>query len=196
MVPFLNASDTEVRRIVSEGLKHVFSNDKRGEVSHAIVKKINHLLKTKAHEKIRPEMLQVLLSLRLFNLNEAAAHRQSEEDDNNNKNRKRKHNEKYINKKERKRMKANDKLEKELLEAKGEESRKTRMRFATDVTNVLFAIYFRLLKAITDPNFLKKNGSRRTFRILLHPVLSGLAKFGHLMSVDFFEDLLRNLLRC
>jgi hypothetical protein len=87
LVPFLNASDSELRSIVLEALKHVFINDRRGEVSHAIVRKINHHLKTKAHDKIRPEMLQVLLNLRLFNLNEAAA-RQKDQDDNNNKNKK------------------------------------------------------------------------------------------------------------
>ena len=30
-------------------------------------------------------------------------------------------------------------------------------------------------------------------RLLLRPVLSGLAKFGHLMSIDFFQDLLHTI---
>ena len=88
IVPHLNSSDIKVRSIVQNALMHIFANDKRGEISYATVKKINHHLKTKTHEKIRPEMLQVLLSLRLYILNEAAAQRQSEQDDNNNKNKK------------------------------------------------------------------------------------------------------------
>ena len=88
IVPLLNSSDLKVRSIVQEALMHIFANDKRGEISYAAVKKINHHLRTKTHEKIRPEMLQVLLSLRLYILNEAAVQRQSEQDDNNNKNKK------------------------------------------------------------------------------------------------------------
>ena len=45
LVPFLNASDRELRWIVSSSFKHVFVNDKRGEVTYAIVKKINHHMK-------------------------------------------------------------------------------------------------------------------------------------------------------
>ena len=191
LVPFLNASDRELRSIVSSSLKHVFVNDKRGEVTYAIVKKINHHLKTKTHEKIQPDMLEVLLSIPLYSLNEAYAQKESEME--NKKNKKGK-NEPYVSKKERKRLKASKKLEKELLEAKGEESTKTKLRYAADITNVLFAIYFRLLKTITDPSFLIKKGSHRTFRLLLLPLLSGLSKFGHLMSIEFFQDLLRTLI--
>ena len=190
LVPFLNSSDVELRTIVGDCIKHVFVNDKRGEVAYAIVKKINHHLKTKTHEKIQPDMLDVLLSIPLYSLNEANAQRENDLD---NKKSKKGKNEPYVSKKERKRLKATDKLEKELLEAKGQESSKTKLRFATDITNVLFAIYFRLLKTITDPTFLAKKGSKRTFKILLNPLLSGLSKFGHLMSIEFFQDLLRTL---
>lgn len=190
LIPFLNANDSNIRTIVSSCVTHVFLTDKRGEVSYSIVKKINHHLKTKTHEKIQPDMLEVLLSIPLYSLNEAKQHRDNDMD--NKKNKKGK-NEPYVSKKERKRLKASAKLEKELLEAKGEESSKTKLRFATDITNVLFAIYFRLLKTITDRDFLKKKGSQRVFRILLRPLLSGLSKFGHLMSIEFFQDLLRTL---
>jgi len=190
LVPFLNASDRELRSIVSSCLKHVFGNDKRGEITYAVVRKINHHMKTKTHEKIQPEMLEVLLSIPLYSLNEASAQKELDMDNKRNKKGKK---DPYVSKKERKRLKASAKLEKELLEAKGEESKKVKLRFAADITNVLFAIYFRLLKAITDPNFLVKKGSHRTFRLLLHPLLSGLSKFGHLMSIEFFQDLLRTL---
>ena len=192
LVPFLNATDTALRKIVGNCVKNIFVTDKRGEVSYAIIKKINHHLKTKTHEKIQPDMLEVLLTIPLYSLNEANAQR--ENDLENKKGKKGKKAEPYISKKERKRLKASSKLEKELLEAKGEESTKTKLRFATDITNLLFAIYFRLLKTITDPKFLNKKGSQRTFRVLLNPLLSGLSKFGHLMSIEFFQDLLRTLI--
>jgi hypothetical protein len=70
------------------------------------------------------------------------------------------------------------------LEAKGEESAQTRLRFATDITNILFAIYFRILKTFTS-GF--ASGSQRSGIKLLHPVLNGLAKFGHLMSIEYFQ---------
>jgi hypothetical protein len=51
-----------------------------------------------------------------------------------------------LSKKEKKRAKEKEKLDRELLEAKGEESAKNRLKFATEITNILFAIYFRTLK--------------------------------------------------
>merc|ERR1719225_878916 len=127
LIPFLNANDSNIRTIVSSCVTHVFLTDKRGEVTYAIVKKINHHLKTKTHEKIQPDMLEVLLSIPLYSLNEAYAQKESEME--NKKNKKGKH-EPYVSKKERKRLKASKKLEKELLEAKGEESTKTKLRYA------------------------------------------------------------------
>ena len=57
-----------------------------------------------------------------------------------------------LSKKEKKRAKEKEKLDRELLEARGEESAKNRLKFATEITNVLFAIYFRTLKGKTTSN--------------------------------------------
>ena len=75
-------------------------------------------------------------------------------------------------------------LDKELLEAKAEESTQTRLKYASEVSNLLFAIYFRLIK---DPAGGKGEAAIITNRALLRPVLTGLAKFGHLMSIDYFQ---------
>ena len=75
------------------------------------------------------------------------------------------------------------------MEARGEESTQARLRFATDITNILFAIYFRVLKSITSGY---AAGSMSSGLKLLHPVLNGLAKFGHLMSIEYFQDVLAN----
>ena len=58
------------------------------------------------------------------------------------------------------------------------------MRFATDISNLLFAIYFRLIKNPTGGII---EAAIITNRLLLRPVLTGLAKFGHLMSIDYFQ---------
>ena len=93
-----------------------------------------------------------------------------------------------MSKKERKAAKAQAKLDKELLEAKAEESAQTRLKFATEITNFLFAIYFRLIKDPTGSASADSGSSVVvTNRTLLRPVLTGLSKFGHLMSVNYFQ---------
>lgn len=50
----------------------------------------------------------------------------------------------------------------------------------TETLKILFALYFKVLKLdFTSP--------------LLGPALEGLARFAHLINVDFFRDLLENL---
>lgn len=90
----------------------------------------------------------------------------------------------FQSKREKKRAKERAKLDKQLLEARGEESTQARLRFATDITNILFAIYFRVLKTLTAGY---AGGSKTIGVKLLHPVLNGLAKFGHLMSIEYFQ---------
>ena len=183
-VPYLNHAHHELRSMVKSALDRLFKADKKGSVSFLVVRAINHHLKSKKRAKIREEMLNVLLSLKLYHLenpNEiATAHLNSA---------KKKREE--MSKKERKLAKQRAKLDKELLEAKAEESKETRLRFATDISNLLFAIYFRLIKNPSSG----KGGEAAIYtnRNLLRPVLSGLARFGHLMSIDYFQDLLRVL---
>ena len=85
------------------------------------------------------------------------------------------------------RAKARKKLDKELLEAKGEESKQTRLRFAADSTNLLFAIYFRILKTMTSDDGEADKFTGKQFRLILRPLFSGLARFGHLMSIGYFQ---------
>ncbi len=180
-VPYLNHPQLSLRTAVQKSAEKLFKADKKGHVSQLVVRAVNHHLKTKRREKIRPEMLNILLSLKLYHLENpkdiATAHLEAM----------RKKNAKSreeMSKKERKMAKAKAKLDKELLEAKAEESNTTRLRFATDISNLLFAIYFRLIKS---PNSGKGEAAIVTNRALLRPVLTGLAKFGHLMSIDYFQ---------
>ncbi|KAK2118912.1 Nucleolar complex protein 3 [Saguinus oedipus] len=78
---------------------------------------------------------------------------------------------------ERKWKKAEEKLERELREAEASESTEKKFKLHTETLNIVFVTYFRILKkAQRSP--------------LLPAVLEGLAKFAHLINVEFFDDLL------
>ncbi|KAK7803488.1 hypothetical protein U0070_017771 [Myodes glareolus] len=73
--------------------------------------------------------------------------------------------------------KAEEKLERELREAEASESTERKLKLHTETLNIVFVTYFRILKkAQRSP--------------LLPAVLEGLAKFAHLINVEFFDDLL------
>ncbi|XP_042623126.1 nucleolar complex protein 3 homolog [Cyprinus carpio] len=72
---------------------------------------------------------------------------------------------------------AEEKLQKELLEAEASESKEKMIKLHTETLNIVFLIYFRILKKAQKP-------------ILLPSVLEGLAKFAHLINLEFLDDLL------
>lgn len=68
-------------------------------------------------------------------------------------------------------------MERELREAEASESTEKKLKLHTETLNIVFVTYFRILKkAQKSP--------------LLPAVLEGLAKFAHLINVEFFDDLL------
>ncbi|XP_072481792.1 nucleolar complex protein 3 homolog isoform X2 [Notamacropus eugenii] len=84
---------------------------------------------------------------------------------------------KSLSRMQRKWKKAEEKLERELREAEASESTEKKMKLHTETLNMVFVTYFRILKkAQRSP--------------LLPAVLEGLAKFAHLINVEFFDDLL------
>lgn len=87
-----------------------------------------------------------------------------------------------MSKRERKRKKKLVEVEKEMIEAKAEENKQTKNTKLTDTSKLVFTIYFRILKQ--NPN------SR-----LLSATLEGLAKFAHIINVEFFSDLVEVLNR-
>ncbi|MCP9262389.1 Nucleolar complex protein 3-like protein [Dirofilaria immitis] len=81
------------------------------------------------------------------------------------------------------------KLEADLKEAEAAESASTKLSFAsflfhydnaTETMNHVFATYFRVIKRLPTTN-------------LLEPVLEGLAKFAHLINIEFFDDMISAL---
>lgn len=71
-------------------------------------------------------------------------------------------------------------IEKEMREAEGEINQEERERNQTETLKLLFALYFRIVKLdYRSP--------------LLPAALEGLARFAHLVNIDFFRDLLEVL---
>lgn len=124
-----------------------------------LVRKINQLVKNQSND-VHCEVLNCLLSLRIKDINL---------DDEKKLEMKQKkqlsHKQRLISmsKKERKRNKKLNELEKEMLETKAEENKQTKQQNLTEIVKVVFTIYFRILKR--SPN------SR-----LLGAVLEGLSK--------------------
>ncbi len=59
-----------------------------------------------------------------------------------------------ISRQEKKRKKRLEQLERELLEARGQEGRKVKEKFFTEATKLVFTIYFRILKSFPRSNLM------------------------------------------
>ncbi|GLG95825.1 Nucleolar complex protein 3 homolog [Gryllus bimaculatus] len=176
LVHFLDNKNSNVRDIVMNGLRTVIKEDKRGEITLHIVRRINQLVRTKNHS-VRPEVLTVLLALRLRDVN-LDAEKEAELRDKKFKARKQKI--LSLSKRERKRQKRMEELEKEMLETKAEENKQSKQRNLTEVTKTVFTIFFRVLKCAPSSK-------------LLSVTLEGLAKFAHCINLEFFQDLVNVL---
>ncbi|KAG0047182.1 hypothetical protein BGZ83_007730 [Gryganskiella cystojenkinii] len=165
---------SELSETCSKALKEVFAEDESGEVSLDAVKLITKMIKSKSY-LVHPNVISAFLSLRL---KEELPTRQGGDDENP---RKRKKKEKvHISKKNRKLLKAKKEVEVEMKEAEAVVDKEEKMRTQTETLKLVFVTYFRILKhAPGSP--------------LLPAVLEGLAKFAHLINVDFFTDLLEVL---
>jgi len=175
LTPILNNSDLKARTLVKSSLEELFKDDLRGEISFEAVKLLNHLVKSRKHN-VKNEVVDVLLALRIKNVN-LDKEKEEEIDAKKKESRKQKLLEKSKNsRQEKKRKKKLEALEKELLEARGEEGRKVKEKFFTETTKIVFLIYFRILKSLPKSS-------------LMGSVLQGLAKFAHIINVEFFSDL-------
>jgi len=175
VIPVLSNSNETCRNIVKKALEEVFRGDMRGEVSLEAVRLINHLVKSRKHN-VRNEVVSVLLALRIKNV-DLDKEKNAELEEKRREARRQKLLEKStISKQEKKRKKKLESLEKELLEARGEEGKKVKDKFFTETTKMVFTIYFRILKSFPKSK-------------LMGAVLEGLSKFAHIINIEFFSDL-------
>ncbi|RZF36394.1 hypothetical protein LSTR_LSTR002990 [Laodelphax striatellus] len=178
LVLYLNNPKTEVRSIVSKCLSQIFRQDKKGELSLFIVRKINLLVKSRTNA-VHSEVVSVFLSLRIKEVN---LDQEKEAELREKKFQTRRQKLLSMSKKERKASKRLEQLEKELLETKAEENKQTKHKTLTEVIKVVFTVYFRILK--NDPT-----------SKLLCSTLEGIAKFAHLINLEFYQDLVLVLSR-
>nr|CAD7588236.1 unnamed protein product [Timema genevievae] len=178
LVPFLNCRLPSIRQTCAKCFKTVFREDKRGQITLDIVRRINHLVKSRSHS-VHCEVLGVFLVLRIKDVN---LDKEKEDEIKQKKFLTRKQKLLQLSKRERKRSKKLDELEKELLETKAEENKKSKGQNLTEITKVVFTIYFRVLKSAPSSK-------------LLSVTLEGLAKFAHCINLEFYHDLVEVLNR-
>ncbi|KFO93837.1 Nucleolar complex protein 3, partial [Buceros rhinoceros silvestris] len=172
IVPLMNDASKTISELCFEAVKKLFKQDKLGCASLGVVKVISGLVKGRNYD-VRPEVLKVFLHLRI---KEVELQKDSEDIAPKKKFMTYKEKRKHLSRMQRKWKKAEEKLERELLEAEASESKEKKLKLHTETLNVVFVTYFRILKkAQKSP--------------LLPAVLEGLAKFAHLINVEFFDDL-------
>lgn len=170
----LAKNDTVVRE-VCDAIKTVFKKDLHLRITLFTSRSISTLV-TKRKGRVPPELLKTLLSM---NINEV-----KDEDKKSGKDALIA--KKYQIKKERasktakKYKKQLARLEADLLEVEAEESLTKKLKHATEAMKFAFQTYFSVLK-------------RMPTSALLEPVLEGLSKFAHLLSIEFYEDIVSTM---
>ncbi|XP_059957838.1 nucleolar complex protein 3 homolog isoform X1 [Mesoplodon densirostris] len=173
IVPLMNDMSTSISEMCCEAVKKLFKQDKLGQASLGVIKVISGFVKGRNYE-VRPEMLKTFLCLRI---KEVEVKKDTEDINKQKKFMTFKEKRKTLSRMQRKWKKAEEKLERELREAEASESTEKKLKLHTETLNIVFVTYFRILKkAQRSP--------------LLPAVLEGLAKFAHLINVEFFDDLL------
>ncbi|XP_040291594.1 nucleolar complex protein 3 homolog isoform X1 [Bufo bufo] len=173
IVPLIDDKYKKIADICTEAVKKLFRQDKLGYSSLAAVKIISGLVKSRNY-CVRPEVLNILLHLRI---KEVDVKKDVEDLAPKQKIMTNKDKRKNLSRMRRKWKKAEEKLERELLEAEASESKEKKLKLHTETLNIVFLTYFRILK-------------RSQKSVLLPAVLEGLAKFAHLINLEFFDDLL------
>ncbi|NXG90798.1 NOC3L protein, partial [Stercorarius parasiticus] len=172
IVPLMNDASKMISELCCEAVKKLFKQDKLGYASLGVVKVISGFVRGRNYD-VRPEVLKVFLHLRI---KEVELQKDSEAIAPKKKFMTYKEKRKNLSRMQRKWRKAEEKLERELLEAEASESKEKKLKLHTETLNIVFVTYFRILKkAQKSP--------------LLPAVLEGLAKFAHLINVEFFDDL-------
>ncbi|CAL8302530.1 unnamed protein product [Lota lota] len=176
LVPLMNDSSRKVSDMCCEAMKTLFKEDKLGYASLGAVKVMSGMIKGR-HFNVRPELLKTLMWLRI---KEVDLKRDTEDTAPKKRFMNNKEKRKSLSRMQRKWKKAEEKLEKELLEAEASENKDKKIKLHTETLNIVFLIYFRILKKAQKS-------------VLLPAVLEGLAKFAHLINLEFFDDLLNVL---
>ncbi|KAI9309156.1 nucleolar complex-associated protein-domain-containing protein [Cunninghamella echinulata] len=168
----------EMAELSYNAIINILEGDESGRISLDAVIMITRMIKSK-HYTVNEKVVTLFLHLRLKD--EMAPISNSNNKEDNPLQRKRKAKDKpFLNKKAKKALKETKEIEKEFQEAEAIVSKEEKDKHHTETLKLLFAFYFRVLKQYTTSP-------------LLPNVLEGLARFSHLINVDFFNDLLNAL---
>ncbi|RMX51834.1 hypothetical protein pdam_00019861 [Pocillopora damicornis] len=184
LVPRMNEKslDGKISKLCCNAFISLFKQDSVGTVSLEAVRVISKFVKSKGF-RVQPGVLETLLHLRISQVDIQSLKQHNETKSavelkiEKNKNRMEKKLKGKISKKEKKRKREMKKLEKEMQETEAVESQQKRAKLQTEILKFVFVTYFRVLKTVGHSP-------------VLSPVLEGLAKFAHLINVDFFNDLM------
>lgn len=184
LVPRMNEKslDGKISKLCCNAFISLFKQDSVGTVSLEAVRVISKFVKSKGF-RVQPGVLETLLHLRISQVDIQSLKQHNEKKSavelkiEKNKNRMEKKLKGKISKKEKKRKREMKKLEKEMQETEAVESQQKRAKLQTEILKFVFVTYFRVLKTVGHSP-------------VLSPVLEGLAKFAHLINVDFFNDLM------
>ncbi|ROT35989.1 nucleolar complex-associated protein [Sodiomyces alkalinus F11] len=163
-------------------LENLFRDDEEGRPSMEAVSLLSKMMRARDY-RVDEATINLFLHLRL--LSEFTGKGSQDRIDNpdgeskNSKQQKKHERKKFLNKRERKALKEQRAIEKDMEQADALVSHEERDRMQSETLKLVFATYFRVLK-LRVPH-------------LMGAVLEGLAKYAHLINQDFFGDLLEAL---
>lgn len=179
-------------------IRQVLRKDINGEHSLQAVRLISRTVKAKQY-RVHPELIDLLLDLRLKDEIDGGIRASGEkvygrakdnlrapkgklpwkdrQNDPKSKQRTKQLGEPVMSKKARKAAKEKSEIEKEIAEAEETVKVEERERNHTETLKLVFSLYFRIVKTPTSS-------------AVLGAALEGLARFAHLVNIDFFKDLL------
>ncbi|KAI8067569.1 nucleolar complex-associated protein-domain-containing protein [Gongronella butleri] len=165
----------ENAQLAFDAIVQLFEQDESGRYSEDAVKMMTRMIRSKGYQ-VHEKAVATFLHLRL-----KEEMRPVSGNDEPTESKKRKAKDKpFLTKKARKALKETKLIEKEFEEAEAVVSKEEKDKHHTETLKLVFAFYFRILK-------------KQASSPLLPSVLEGLAKFAHLINVDFFNDLLNAL---
>lgn len=159
-------------------LETLFQDDEEGRPSMEAVSLLSKMMKAKSYQ-VHEAVLNLFLYLRLLSEYSGKASKDGVDRPNGTDGNFQKKKREFWTKRERKAMREDKALAKEMAQADALVSHEERERMQSETLKLVFATYFRVLK------------QRRPE--LMGAVLEGLAKYAHLINQDFFGDLLEAL---
>ncbi|XP_071947688.1 nucleolar complex protein 3 homolog [Antedon mediterranea] len=174
IVPLMASEHQEMSDECCETMRTIFRQDIAGNSTLAAVKFISQLVKSKSY-LVDSKVLDTFLSLRIkeVNIKDHDEERKKKVLD-------QKKKKMALSRSQRRHKKQLAKLEVEMQAANAAENKKEKLKLHTDTIQVVFTTYFRILK-------------KSSKSALMPSVLEGLAKFAHLINLEFFDDLIEVL---